>query len=66
MTESPINWWQSKTIWLQILAIVVAILTAVLGTQNVAIDPKYGEVVAAIIAIITIVLRMGTNREIKQ
>jgi hypothetical protein len=65
MTESPINWWQSKTIWLQVLAIVVAILTAVLGTQNVAIDPKYAEVVAAIIAVITIILRKQTNREIK-
>jgi len=65
MSESPINWWKSKTIWLQILAIVVAIASAVLGVQNVSVDPKYAEIVAAVIGVITIVLRMGTNREIK-
>lgn len=53
------KWWTSKTEWINLLTLIAFVVTLATG---VAIDDgAIGEVAAAIIAVINIVVRFRTN-----
>lgn len=58
------NWWQSRTIWLQVVAAVFALLGA-LGVLPTGIDQEQVvSIIMAAVAVGTIVLRFRTSHVI--
>lgn len=58
------SWWESKTIWVNILAIVTAIGTYI--GMPIDIDPEMAMTIfPLILGIVNLVLRKGTNKKIK-
>ena len=53
------GWWQSKTVWVNIVAGIALIAQSVTGTQILDADTQ-----AAVLAVINIVLRFATKAPI--
>lgn len=59
------KWWESKTIWFNVLSFVGSSLTALVNGDWVADNPETAAIVSGAIAIINIVLRKITKEEIE-
>lgn len=55
-------WWQSKTIWLNAIALVVAIITAVTDVLQLSEDAT--QVVLAVTAALNVILRFFTTQPV--
>lgn len=56
------NWYQSKTIWVNVLTLVVMILSSLAQWQELA---AYAPTLLAVVSTINIVLRFLTDKSIK-
>ena len=59
------KWYQSKTIWFNVLTFVVSSLTALVNGEWIQENPESAAIVSGAIAIINIVLRKITKDEVK-
>jgi hypothetical protein len=64
MLASMKKWYQSKTIWINVLAFIVSSLTALTNGDLIADNPEVAAIVGGIVAAINIVLRKITKEEI--
>lgn len=62
---TPIPWYQSTAIWIQIFTAVAAIATALLGTDLVKQNPKATMIIGAVIAIANVLIRLDTSKAIQ-
>ena len=58
------KWYQSKTIWVNVLAFIVSSLTALTNGDWVADNPEAAAIAGGVIAAINIVLRKITDKGI--
>ena len=58
------KWYQSKTIWVNILAFVVSSLTALTNGEWVSENPEVAAIVGGVVAAINIVLRKITKDQL--
>lgn len=58
------KWYQSKTIWFNVLTFVVSSLTALVNGDWVQENPETAAIVSGVIALINIVLRKITDKGI--
>ena len=58
----PKAWWGSKTIWFNILTLVVAVLMAVSESPILAEYPQATEVLLMVVGVINLILRSVTSR----
>ena len=58
------KWYQSKTIWFNVLTFVVSSLTALVNGDWIQENPETAAIVSGAIALINIVLRKITDKEI--
>lgn len=54
------EWWKSKTLWWNVLAVVFLILQT-LGVAEVAVDPQ---VEALVLAVVNMILRFRTRQRL--
>lgn len=59
------KWYQSKTIWFNVLTFVVSSLTALVNGEWIQENPESAAIVSGAIAIINIVLRKITKDQVK-
>ena len=59
------KWYQSKTIWFNVLSFVVSSLTALVNGEWIQENPESAAIVSGAIAIINIVLRKITKDQVK-
>ena len=59
------KWYQSKTIWFNVLSFVVSSLTALVNGDWIQENPESAAIVSGVIAIINIVLRKITKDQVK-
>jgi len=57
-------WWQSKTVWFNVLATVAAVLTAMLGLDWVKDNPALTSTIVAIMSFINTALRFITTKPV--
>lgn len=57
------NWWQSKTVWAQVVG-VVATMLALFGVDVLDAETQAG-IVAGAWAVVNVVLRLKTDKAIK-
>jgi hypothetical protein len=57
-------WWQSKTIWLNLIALLAAVLTVVVDDQWVQQNPRLVLAVGGALTVLNMVLRMLTGQPI--
>jgi|TARA_R100000479_G_C6305116_1_gene171800 hypothetical protein len=58
------KWYQSKTIWFNVLTFVVSSLTALVNGDWIQENPETAAIVSGVIALINIVLRKITEKGI--
>lgn len=56
------KWYQSKTIWFNVLTFVVSSLTALVNGDWIQENPETAAIVSGVIALINIVLRKITDK----
>jgi len=57
---------ESRTIWLNVATLAVAVLTALIGTDIVQQNPQAVAVIQALLAVANLYLRFGTDRPIRR
>ena len=58
------KWYESKSIWVNVLAFIVSSLTALTNGDWVADNPEVAAIVGGVVAAINIVLRKITDKGI--
>tara|TARA_Y100000004_G_C8767665_1_gene349301 strand:+ start:419 stop:604 length:186 start_codon:yes stop_codon:yes gene_type:complete len=59
------KWYESKTIWVNVLAFIVSSLTALTNGDWVSDNPEAAAIVGGVVAAINIVLRKITDKGIQ-
>jgi len=57
------EWWKSKTLWFNVLALIVAVATG-FGFGEFEIDPLVPAIAAGIVALINLILRLVTTKRL--
>ena len=57
-------WYQSKTVWVQILTLAVAVITDVSGTELIQAYPQLASAFVGLLAVLNAVLRWLTDEPI--
>ena len=64
MKQEPKPFWQSKTFWFNVLALVVTVAGA-FGYRQFQPSPDVGELALGIVALVNIILRFVTKRPVR-
>ena len=59
------NWWQSKTIWTNAIA-MLAVLAGIFGAGDILTPELQTQIVAIVMAVVNVVLRFKTDTGIKK
>lgn len=59
------RWFQSKTVWLGILTLILSILTFIQGEEWISQYPQVVAIIGTVIGVLTIILRFFTHKSME-
>ena len=58
-------WYQSRTVWVNVLTALVAMLGALSGSEWIAAHPEWVSVIALVVSLLNVALRFATTEGVR-